>query len=266
MALFQIRPLAETLLELPSEEGEQRQNHIFEPEFHQAIYADACTNASQQPGAVQLGNLTVVAQYPFRGTQPEYADDENDPATLEYEGLITDEGIKLDGQVVNGLPTRPVCALKSVSIRQGYIDFGSARASPRDFYDRRRAKAETVLGDILINSTGDGTIGRVAVYNEDFPALVDGHITIVRLIDPARAWYVAAYLLSKEGQRQIYRYINGSSGQVEIYPQDIARIWVPLAIPNSDEIGERLREACEKYAAFAADLRKTLTMIDQAAQ
>ncbi|QDP24300.1 hypothetical protein [Bradyrhizobium cosmicum] len=85
-----------------------------------------------------------------------------------------------------------------------------------------------IAGDLLINSTGDGTIGRVAVYDEQFPAVVDGHITIVRLKNPKLAWYIAAYLLSTQGQRQIYRYINGSSGQVEIYPVDIARLWVPF--------------------------------------
>lgn len=263
MALFQIRPVAETLLELEPENGEQRQNHIFEPEFHQAIYADACSNASEQQGAMQLGDAELVVQYPFRGTQPEYADDENDPGTIEYEGLVLPNGIRLDSDAIDGHPRRPVCALKSISIRQGFVDFGSARAAPREFYNRRRARAGVVRGDILINSTGDGTIGRVAVYNEDFPALVDGHVTIVRLVDPNRAWYVAAYLLSQEGQRQIYRYINGSSGQVEIYPQDIARIWIPLGATNAVEIGDRLRLACEKYAEFAADLRATLNIIDQ---
>lgn len=263
MALFQIRPVAETLLDLQPDSGEQRQNHIFEPEFHQAIYVDACLNASKQQGAMQIGDAGLVGQYPYRGTQPEYADDENDPDSLEYEGLVLLNGQRLDSNVVDGSPSRPVCALKSISIRQGFIDFGSARSAPREFYDRRRARAGVVRGDILINSTGDGTIGRVAVYNEDFPALVDGHVTIVRLIDPASAWYIAAYLLSQEGQSQIYRYINGSSGQVEIYPQDIARIWIPLAIPNADEIGDRLRRACEKYAEFAADLRETLNIIDQ---
>ncbi|MCW0017496.1 hypothetical protein [Rhizobium sp. BT-226] len=182
---------------------------------------------------------------------------------MEYEGFITDEGVRLDAALDRGNATRSVCALKSVSIRAGYVDFGSARSAPRNFYNRKRARAEAVAGDILINSTGDGTIGRVAVYNEDFPALVDGHITIVRLRDPTKAWFIAAYLLSKEGQRQIYRYINGSSGQVEIYPQDIARIWIPLGEDNAEDIGRRLREACEKYAEFAADLRETLNMLER---
>jgi type I restriction enzyme M protein len=116
--------------------------------------------------------------------------------------------------------------------------------------------------DVLINSTGDGTIGRVAVYNQEFPAVVDGHITIVRFKDKDLAWYSAAYLLSEQGQDQIYRYINGSSGQVEIYPQDIARLWIPPRPRDQmKQIGNKLRSACEKHNSFFSDMKAALRML-----
>ena len=96
------------------------------------------------------------------------------------------------------------------------VDLDSARYVKREFYDQKRDRAGIQKDDILINSTGDGTIGRVAAPNRSFPVLVDGHVSIVHLRDKDLAWYVAAYLLSDQGQKQIYRYINGSSGQVEI--------------------------------------------------
>lgn len=99
------------------------------------------------------------------------------------------------------------------------------------------------------------TIGRVAVYDFDFPAVVDGHITIVRFKDKKLAWYVAAYLMTEEGQRQIYRYINGSSGQVEIYPQDIARIWIkPATDEKIEQVYKKYQKACRTHDKFYRDL------------
>jgi len=100
------------------------------------------------------------------------------------------------------------------------------------------------------------------VYNYDFPAVVDGHVTIVRYKDPHLAWYVAGFLLTDIGQKQIYRYINGSSGQVEIYPQDISRIWIkPADSQTTEKICDDFRAACDKYDDFFRDLTSVLHKI-----
>ncbi|RYE70707.1 MAG: restriction endonuclease subunit S, partial [Oxalobacteraceae bacterium] len=80
-------------------------------------------------------------------------------------------------------------------------------------------------GDVLVNGTGVGTIGRAAAYLHDEPALPDNHVTVLRAarIDPV---FLSAFLNSPLGQWQIERHIKGSSGQIELYPQDIARIVV----------------------------------------
>jgi restriction endonuclease S subunit len=130
------------------------------------------------------------------------------------------------------------------------------------FFEKVKKRASVKLNDVLINSTGDGTIGRVAIYDRLHPAIVDGHITIVRFNDPDLAWYAATYLLSTQGQNQLYRYINGSSGQVEIYPQDIARVWIP---PKSESamkgIANSLRSAVKKHEEFYSEMRSTLNAI-----
>ncbi|MGK2895224.1 hypothetical protein [Klebsiella michiganensis] len=155
-----------------------------------------------------------------------------------------------------------ICALKSISIRSGYIDFETARSVSKVFYEENKNRAGVIKNDVLINSTGDGTIGRVAVYDQDFPAIVDGHITILRFHNANLAWYIAAFLLSDKGQKQIKRYINGSSGQVEIYAQDIGRIWV--ALPDSKTImtiSQRFMNACKAYNKFKFDLKNSLSVI-----
>lgn len=254
MALLATRKFSEGILAL-DEDGEKI--HIFEPEFHQKIYVDACESAAKTRGAFQLGDPGIVERYPNRGSQPEYADDDNDPSTIIYRGMVRN-----DGCIVTDEDTDNICALKSVSIRWGFVDFGVARSVSKDFFDKKKTRNAAKQGDILINSTGDGTIGRAAVYNRNHAALVDGHITIVRLQDKELAWFTAAYLLSQEGQRQIYRYINGSSGQVEIYPQDIGRIWVPR--PDEEKvksIAGRFQRAVSKYEEFQSELSSTLSSL-----
>lgn len=78
-------------------------------------------------------------------------------------------------------------------------------------------------GDVLLNGTGVGTIGRAAPYLHPTRALPDNHVTVLRTnaVDPV---YLSVFLNSPLGQWQIERHIKGSSGQIELYPNDIARI------------------------------------------
>jgi hypothetical protein len=259
MALKILRKPSETLLELKNpDSGLLPINYIFEAEYHQEKYVSVCEKTSQLPGAFKVGDIECLTETIHRGIQPKYADDENDPSTLEWEGLVLPDGTQLGDD--NG--KQNVCALKSACIRFGYIDLNLARSTSREFYNHKKKKAGIQKNDVLINSTGDGTIGRVAVFQYDFPAIVDGHITIVRLKDPDLAWYLAAYLLSEDGQKQIYRYINGSSGQVEIYPQDIERIWVkPADKINIKNIATNFQAACKKHYEFDKDLKYALSQI-----
>ena len=36
-------------------------------------------------------------------------------------------------------------------------------------------------GDVLLASTGEGTLGKCCVYDKDIPAIADGHVTIIRV-------------------------------------------------------------------------------------
>ncbi|MCK5162340.1 MAG: hypothetical protein KAQ72_01415, partial [Desulfobacula sp.] len=80
-------------------------------------------------------------------------------------------------------------------------------------------------GDVLINGTGRGTIGRTAPYLEDEEALPDNHVTILRTskIDPV---FLSVFLNSKAGQLQVEKHQRGSSGQIELYPFDIRKFLV----------------------------------------
>lgn len=257
MALISTRPFLDVLLPLGDGLDVSAKAHIFEPEFHQDIYRMAGERAKGVAGgAFQLGDPAIIARALNRGKQPEYVDDPDDPDTLRFIGRLTPEGSRL-----TAADTSNVAALKSVSIRTGYVDLDTARAVSDTYFNKNGPRTSVMRGDVLINSTGDGTIGRVAVYHYDFPAVVDGHITIVRFRDLELAWYAAAYLLTGEGQHQLYRFINGSSGQVEIYPQDIARVWIPRrSDAEMAAIGSSLKEACKRFEEFQTLLGKTLAL------
>lgn len=224
MAKLAIRKVTDTYLDLNDpESGLYSNNHIYEPEFHQEDYVSVCDELEGTKGSFQLSTNEKLVGVIHRGTQPKYADVETDPSSLNWFGMTDDYGKQVNDKGAN------ICALKSVCIRAGYVDLETARSVSKETYEKTKHRAGIQKNDVLINSTGDGTIGRVAVYDHDFPAVVDGHITILRFTDEDLAWYIGAFLMSEMGQKQITRYINGSSGQVEIYPQDIARIWVKPA-------------------------------------
>jgi type I restriction enzyme M protein len=98
-------------------------------------------------------------------------------------------------------------------------------------------------GDLLLNGTGVGTIGRAAPYLEDADAIPDNHVTVIRTrtLDPV---YLSVFLNSQIGQAQVRKHQRGSSGQLELYPRDIARfeVWdAPESVQN--EIRQLIVEA-----------------------
>ncbi len=91
-------------------------------------------------------------------------------------------------------------------------------------------------GDALVNGTGVGTIGRTAAYLHECQAVPDNHVTILRPNKDLDPVYLSMFLNSIAGQFQVEQRLRGSSGQIELYPNDIAefRVWVaPKALQQS---------------------------------
>lgn len=94
--------------------------------------------------------------------------------------------------------------------------------------------------DILLTSTGLGTIGRVDIIERDIPCMTDGHVSILRVKDPNRISprYLLYYLRSIFGQMQMERYTVGSTGQTELNRSDVKRIIIifPKTVPAQEEL------------------------------
>ena len=109
-------------------------------------------------------------------------------------------------------------------IRDGRISMEPARRQSKDVKPDRLVR----VGDVLINSTGAGTLGRVAqvrVPVED--CTVDTHVTIARPIDEGSSTYFGQALLNLE---PIFSEMGkGATNQLELSRSDIGavEIWQP---------------------------------------
>lgn len=86
--------------------------------------------------------------------------------------------------------------------------------------------------DVLINSTGIGSLGRVGVvyFNKDNVA-IDSHITVVRAGTPLLRHYVARNLLSR--QLEIENMAVGSTGQTELPRERVKAMSIILPDNNA---------------------------------
>lgn len=89
------------------------------------------------------------------------------------------------------------------------------------------------VGDILINSTGTGTVGRTGIVEadlfKDYPKFVaDSHVTVVRVSSTIVAKYVWFFLKSPFIQRNIEEKCSGSTNQIELATGTISNYLVPI--------------------------------------
>lgn len=82
-------------------------------------------------------------------------------------------------------------------------------------------------GDVLVSSIGFGSIGKIQVFDKPGIYGTVSEVTVVRQssVDP---WYLMFFLRSLAGQLQIERFITGATGQLHLYPKDVAQIRVPM--------------------------------------
>ena len=98
--------------------------------------------------------------------------------------------------------------------------------------------------DVLLNSTGIGSLGRVGiVYFQKNNVAIDSHITVVRTSNPLYRHYVGRNLLNR--QLEIEKMAVGSTGQTEL-PRDSVKA-MPIVIPF-DKVMKRFNCIIEPMA------------------
>ena len=146
--------------------------------------------------------------------------------------------------------TSPIRALNQKCVRWNYIDFQYAKGVDRAWAEGISDDYTTREGDILVNSTGEGTIGRSAVVNQDAVGLLyDSHVLLLR-INPKQLnpFYLSFLINSKFGQHQIEYLKSGkTTNQTELGIGNLSKMYIPLPpLSNQVVIAARLQEINEK--------------------
>lgn len=127
------------------------------------------------------------------------------------------------------------------SVFDGFIEQASNTGENRNIIKK---------GDVLLSSTGDGTLGKSAVFDLAIPAIADGHVTIIRVdtkvIDP---YYLCDYLRAGFGSIQIDRLYTGSTGMIELTPDQVNSIVVDLrdSLKKQRSLSKKVRQLETKY-------------------
>lgn len=123
-----------------------------------------------------------------------------------------------------------VAVINQKCVRDHRINLNVARR--HDPMAKNIAGREVRAGDVLVNSTGVGTLGRVAqIWQVDEPTTADGHVTIVRA-DENRLGpcLLGAWMFQLEYQIQALG--EGSTGQTELSRAALGEL--PIITSNSE--------------------------------
>ncbi len=114
-------------------------------------------------------------------------------------------------------------AINQKCIRDGKLDLNYARRQSRDVPVDRQAR----FGDVLVNSTGEGTLGRVAqVLVPISNCIVDSHVTIVRPKPDVPIHYFGMTL--KAWEMHFITMGRGATNQTELAPSVIGGVEVTV--------------------------------------
>lgn len=158
-------------------------------------------------------------------------------------------GKKASEEALEGIPI-----LKVRNVTGQGINLDTEYAPDNEITRAECARALIKKNDILITSTGEGTIGRVEVYPYEEPAIADGHVTICRLRPGTNVAFVAEVLRSEFGQIQMLRFVSGSTGQTELLIDHIRGLRIP--IPSQDlqaKVVQRMNEARKSASDLGAE-------------
>lgn len=117
-------------------------------------------------------------------------------------------------------------------VRGNLVDLSCARRCERkSIAEQKMLKC----GDVLINSTGTGSLGRTAqVWFDPIDMTVDSHVTIVRASSPELSSYLAQWAFANESFVESLH--TGSTGQTELPRERVSSIRV--LVPSSGALNQ----------------------------
>ena len=114
-------------------------------------------------------------------------------------------------------------------------------------------------GDVVINSTGTGTLGRVGIYHttdnhRGLPIVPDSHVTVIRAAHGIQSIYVYAFM--KANQSKLEKEGEGSTNQKELKPLTLKEMLIPIP-PYSEQ--ERIVATITTAFSIISAVEKSLS-------
>lgn len=144
-----------------------------------------------------------------------------------------------------------VLVLNQKCIRDFSIDFSKARR--HDVAQKKIDGRALELGDVVVNSTGVGTLGRVAqVRRLAETTIVDSHVTMVRSGPSINPMYLGGFMSMK--QPEIEAMGEGSTGQTELSRTKLGELKILLPTNGVlDHFSKHTKTFSESIAANQED-------------
>ena len=135
--------------------------------------------------------------------------------------------------------TYPVFAQKC-NLKDGGISLEQARFLDPATVNKWSEDYKLRTGDVLVNSTGTGTVGRTRLFNEiclgQYPFVVpDSHVSVIRTFDEISSEFVYAYLSTNIIQEYLADNLAGSTNQKELYIGVLENLPFPLPTYNEQQ-------------------------------
>ena len=132
------------------------------------------------------------------------------------------------------------------NVKFGGIDISLAKFLDMRTFEKYPDEEYMINEDIIINSTGNGTLGRIGMFhdtdrNNDFVIVPDSHVTLIRSCDQLKKDYL--FYTLKYYQPYLEKLGEGSTNQTELRPSTVAELFVPIPpIEEQERIVEKLLE------------------------
>jgi len=176
-------------------------------------------------------------------------DDMPTAAIGEISTLVTSGSTPLGGRKRYGSAGIPF--IRSMNVLPGRLELHQDVCIPADVH-REMARSRVVPGDVLLNITGEGTLGRAAVVPDTIPeANINQHVCLIRpIVELVDSRYLAYILNSGQCQDQMAQLQAGAT-RAALNHRLVKSLRVPLPslaeqrriMARIEEIVQRVQEA-----------------------
>ena len=153
----------------------------------------------------------------------------------------------------------PVFAQKC-NLKEGGISLEKAQFLDPATLKRWPEEYKLQTGDILVNSTGTGTVGRTRLFDSsylgDYPFVVpDSHVSVIRTYNDIDSGFIFSIMSSPWIQSYLEDNLAGSTNQKELYISVLQNIDIPLPpINEQSKIALKVSELFEGLDKIQTEL------------